>query len=542
MKVIERSKELILNHELLIIVFFIYLIPRLISLGADISNYDASFWYPRMDNFTKNILEGDFQETYQKYHPGVTLLWLSGTSKYAFQELFELVLHFNTRFIPQQFIRLNAAAIFPLVFTISLLGALCYSLLSKITNKKLALIFSIMLSIEPFFLGVSKFLHLSGLGGMLSYASFLYCYYYYYLREKGSKKEFLLYISAILAGLGMLTKIDSALALTFNALIIVYFEMISPNPFKTKLILTIKKCAIYGLTAFFVFYILFPSMWVTPVWTLDTIIKEGLLEDAFDSNAQDTLSDVNKLFYPEAILLRNLPTTFILMLIGLVLTFVQARKKDATQIDKFALIGGALYTIFNVILLSLPSKANDRYITNFYPGIIVLSAYAFYYLYNLNKNLRIGLTALLVVVYALTLYRYYPVYSYYYTDLLGGPAGINNSGRMILKNRGEFYAQAAQYINNNDPKAVEKTVITDSREQIRTFQPFFYGSTYTNPKFMPKGADADYIVTRPEHEYLIPQDKCKQVASFGPKAPLKYDAIKLYSCEGIDNTYQDFKN
>ena len=169
MKVIERSKELILNHKLLIIVFFIYLIPRLISLGADTSNYDASFWYPRMDNFTKNILEGDFQETYQKYHPGVTLLWLSGTSKYVFQELFELVLHFNPRFIPQQFIRLNAAAIFPLVFSISILGAVCYSLLSKITNKKLALIFSIMLSLEPFFLGVSKFLHLSGLGGMLSY-------------------------------------------------------------------------------------------------------------------------------------------------------------------------------------------------------------------------------------------------------------------------------------------------------------------------------------------------------------------------------------
>ena len=399
-----------------------------------------------------------------------------------------------------------------------------------------------MLSLEPFFLGISKFLHLSGLGGMLSYTSFLYCYYYYYLRQQKKAKEYLFYVSAIMAGLGILTKIDSALAIAFNGIIIFYFEIIQAKHLKGGLIFSVKKLGVFAGISFFVFSILFPSMWVAPFWTIRKIIQDGILETAFDSGGEDTISGIKKLFYPEFIFLRNLPTTVVLMLTGFVLSFIHTKRKKPNEMTKFILIGGTIYTLFNIILLSIPDKSKDRYITNFYPGLLVLSAYGFYYFYNLNNKVKYVLLFITIFFYTMTLYRYYPAYSYYFTDFLGGPAGIEKTGRLRLKNRGEFYAQAAQYINKTDSNAVEKNAITDSREQIRTFQPFFYGTTYTNPKFMPDNAYADYIVTRPEHEYLIPKDKCELLKTFGPKAPLRYDTIKLYACKGIDNKYTEFRN
>ena len=145
----------------------------------------------------------------------------------------------------------------------------------------------------------------------------------------------------------------------------------------------------------------------------------------------------------------------------------------------------------------------------------------------------------------MTAYKYHPVYSFYYSELIGGPGGFGKLG-LPIKNRGEYYAQAALYINKTDSNPVVRNVVLSHREQIRTFAPFFLGKTFTSMGTMNEGYFADYIVTRPDFDYLVTDSKlanmCKLVQAFGPKDPFGYKIINLYKCEGVTKEYKDFKN
>ena len=517
--------------------------PRVISLGSDISNYDASFWYPRMDNFTKNILRGEYKLTYQKYHPGVTMLWTSGTSKYIFEKAFEKVFHYNPRFMASQFTRLNFASIFPLVVIISALGVFQYYLISKLVNKKLGIFFAIVLSLEPFFLGTSKFLHLSALTAMFMFTSFLALFYHYHTSRKDNKY---FYISSILLGLGALTKIDAVIALPVNALIIMFYEFNKTKIVNIKTTLNIVKAGLlHVLIICFTFYILFPSMWVAPIWTIKKIIEEGILETAFDSSGADTITKIKFMFYPETILIRSLPTFFFGLIGGIILTlknFKNSKYKNYIQILAWVLF----FIIFNIAILSIPEKIKDRYLINLYPPMSVLVALFWYKCFESKKKLiKYLITVLFVSFYILTAYKYHPVYSFYHSELIAGPKGLEYF-KLPIKNRGEFYAQAAQYINKNDTEPEVKNVVLSHREQMRTFPQFFLGKTYSTPKLMQDGYFADYIITRPEYDYLVLDSKlantCYLLKAFGPKNPFGYDIVKLYKCEGVTNQYKDFRN
>ena len=524
------------------LIFLIFFIPRVIGLGGDISNYDASFWYPRMDNFTKNIIRGEYKLTYQKYHPGVTMLWTSGTSKYIFEKAFEKTFHYNPRFMASQFPRLNFASIFPLVVMISGLGVFQYYLISKLVNKRFGIFFAIVLSLEPFFLGTSRFLHLSALTAMFMFASFLALFYHYHTSRK-DKKYF--YISSILLGLGALTKVDAVIALPVNALIIIFYEFNRAKILNTQTILNILRAGfLHTFIICFTFYILFPSMWVAPIWTIKKIISEGILETAFDSSGAETISKIRFMFYPETILIRSLPTFFLGLIGGIILTlknFSNSKYKNYTQILSWTLF----FIVFNIAILSIPEKIKDRYLINLYPPMSVLVALFWYKCYVSKKFIKYFVSGVFVFFYILTAYKYHPVYSFYHSELIGGPKGLEYFG-LPIKNRGEFYAQAAKYINKKDAKPEVRNVVLSHREQMRTFPPFFLGKTYANPKLMQNGYFADYIITRPEYDYLVLDselaNKCYLLKTFGPKAPFGYDIVNLYKCEGVTNQYKDFRN
>ena len=552
------------RFKMLIFVFLIFFIPRIIGLGPDMSNYDASYWYPRMDNFSKHILRAEYKETYQKYHPGVILLWTSGTSKYAFEKTFETVFGYSPRFMPNHFSKLNFVAIFPLVFIISLLGTFMYYMLSKIINTRYALIFAIVLSLEPFFLGVSRFLHLSALTSMFMFTSFL-CVYYYYFKEKTNK--WLLYISSVLLGLGVLTKIDAIIALPVIFTVILMYEFLllaKPNfsSFKIKsnfkdyikvifsknyLLNTFTTLFIYGLLLFMTFYLLFPSMWVAPFWTIDKIISEGIQDTAFSSSGAQTVTGIKYLFYPETILFRSLPTFSLGILGGVIILiysfFNKKSKLNSTQKGFLSLV--LFFIIFNILILSIPDKIKDRYLINLYPPLAVFSALFLYYAYeSKSKLIKYGVIFCFVFTYILTIFRYHPVYSYYYSDLIGGPSGYAKLG-LDIKNRGEFYAQVANHINKTDDNPYVRNVILADREKTKTFAQFFFGKTYTNPRYLQKGEFADYIITTPNYEKEVSQklqDKCNFEKSFGPKNPFGYSVIQLYKCDNVTKEYKDFRN
>jgi hypothetical protein len=506
----------VLASKFYLLVFVIFFLPRIISLGTDITNYDAGFWYPRLDNFAKNVVSGDYGETYQKYHPGVTVLWLSGLPKYAFEQAVESKYGYNPRFMPMHFAKLNFVTIFPLIFFISILGVLSFFIIRKLTSTNFALLFSLLLSLEPFFLGITKFLHLSGLQSMLIFTSVLSIYYYYQ-----NKKPIFFYLSSVLVGLGLLTKIDTVIALVFINFFILYKDFKKPFGLKTIIIKILK----YNITSILVFIMLFPALWINPINTLHRIYKEGILDTALSNEGDSTLLKIPQLFYIEALFLRSLATTFIFSLLGIFYVF---RKKDNYFI-KYNL----LFATFMLACLTIPSKTIDRYILDFYPSFMLVSAYGFYTIFNILKNkiLKYSLISLISIYYLVVLVGYYPVYSFYYTELIGGQEFLNKIG-FPIKNRGEYYAQAAQYINENDTEAIKKIVLVTESERIVTFNPFFYGTTIPKVSQLPKDRSAAYMVVRKNHDFMVPKDKCAVLQEFGPRAPLKYTELTLYKCEG----------
>ena len=529
-KPLYKIKSIIFTNKDYLFVFLIFLVPRIIPLGSDISNYDASYWYPRMDSFIKHLLEGNILKTYQQYHPGVTILFLGGMPKYVFEELFKFVYSYDPRFLSQQFIKLQIATLLPLMIILSSIGTSWYFLIKRLVNKNFAFIFSIIVSLEPFLLGTSKFVHVTGLAGFLSFSSYLFALYYVV-----AKKNSLVYlnISAVLMGFALLTKVDSALIMVINGFFILYKNR---SDFRNLL----KEGVSYGLLAFIIFYLFFPSMWVAPIKIVMKIINEGIKGTAFDSTGVETITGVKWLFYLEVFLYRSLPTTFIALLL---FPYFYFRSYKTLASKKLFFNAAIASSVFLTIVLAIPDKIKDRYLFTIYPFFILLCAYTIYYLFFIVKknNIKIFTLVILFGIYALTAYKYHPVYSYYYSDLLGGTSGVEKLG-VDIKNRGEFYAQAAQYLNRNVENIGDKNVVLTNREQMRTFPPFFYGKTYSNPKLLPDGHNTDFIVSTNEFEHIIPKNYCTLVRTFGPKEPFGYNALILYECEGLYNTYKEFKN
>lgn len=504
-----------LKKYMLALVFLIFFIPRIIGLGSDISNYDAGFWHPRIDSFTNNLLKGNLGKTYQKYHPGVTVLWLGGASKYTFEQLVQYKYGYNPRYMSVHFIKVNFVTIFPLITVISLLGVMVFYFVKNLTDTKLALTFSILLSLEPFFLGITKFLHLTGLQSMFILAALFSLYYFYTV----NKKRFF-YISAILAGLACLTKIDSLILVAFATFFIIYKD-------RKNLKTLILNLFLYNSIVVTVFFIFFPALWVHPILTLQKMYLDGIQDTAFANDGDDTLSNIPKLFYIESLFLRTLPSTFILFFVGIYGLF-----KQKSSSKKSFLIFNLLFLLFNLIVLSIPSKTIDRYLINFLPSFIFIAAFGIYKILAIkSKPIFFIICILIIGWYLVTFARYYPVYSFYYTDLIGAQPGLSKLN-FSIKNRGEYYAQAAQYINQTDPDAITKNAVVTESTRVITFSPFFYGSTYPDIKELPEGRSAAYVIIRSNAEKNFPEDKCSFLKSFGPKAPLQYDEVLVYKCSG----------
>ena len=71
-----NSNFLALSRRLicLVLVFSALLVPRLLDLGR-FATPDEHLWLDRSANFYTALTHRDFASTYQKEHPGVTVMW-----------------------------------------------------------------------------------------------------------------------------------------------------------------------------------------------------------------------------------------------------------------------------------------------------------------------------------------------------------------------------------------------------------------------------------------------------------------------------------
>src|SRR3989304_9797805 len=68
--------KLLKNYKIEIIFVLLFILSRFPDLGYDVFNTDVWKWKARSYDFGTGVFTWDLEKTIQKYHPGVTLMWL----------------------------------------------------------------------------------------------------------------------------------------------------------------------------------------------------------------------------------------------------------------------------------------------------------------------------------------------------------------------------------------------------------------------------------------------------------------------------------
>lgn len=427
------------RYELLF--FIIFCLSRAPYLGAEMFNTDVWKWKARIYDFGSGVFNLDFDKTLQKYHPGVTLMWI-GTAAVKFEGLYCSIIKcpdetvdpvgavFALNFFQQLFV----------VIAIGIILALAFYPLRKLFGKKYAFIAMFLLSFEPFFYALTRVIHLEALMTSFMLASFVWLFYTLETakEEQRSIKVSGLITSAVFAGLAILTKSTAIFMIPFSVLSILIYQ-------RKNIKTTVKVSALWilGMTA--TYFILWPSMWVHPINTLDYVFIRGIKETGLEGeHSQIFLGQYTEnpgpFYYFVVIALKFSP--FLVMGI-LFFAFLVKRILPHFGTDKakkFALLS-LIFTLGYLIEIIIPTKKLDRYILPSLASISLMAGFFYTWLVFVlvprlrsllqQREIRVPLRAghgnllyMIVVIFLVTVayqsLSLTPDYFSYYNPIFGG--------------------------------------------------------------------------------------------------------------------------
>ncbi len=541
-----------------------------LTRGAALDRYvtiDESKWVIRSGNFYHALATGQLEYTFQRAHPGVTVMW-AGAAGYLlrFPEYASEV--------PGQFERINSAlddflranghepleilvagrAVVLLINTLVLGGAFLFA--RRLLSYWPALVGTALILFDPFAAAHSRFLHpdslLSGfmLLSLLAFLDFL-------LR---GRKPLPLVISGVAAGLALLTKTPAIFLLPLVglcSLLVTLSEFYGarqavepksvtswPGWLRRLFAPLLGWLAIAALLCL----LLWPSLWVQPVETFARMLDVNA-EYAEDGHTSPTffdgeilLGDPGPLFYPRTYLWRSTPTTLLGLLLVLVATAARWPLLRERRVRLVALLLG-LHAIFFVIFMNLGAKKFDRYLLPVYMPLDLLAgigwASAAFWILNFGwrnaawqtmllpkskiRNLN-WVAVLLIIPIALQAFpslATFPYYLSYYNPLLGGAARAPD---VMQIGWGEGLDQAARYLNEELDEATRDEATVASWYLLGPFNYIYSGRAENISRFW----QADYsVLYRQQQQRLRPSRRF--VAHFEEMTPLQ-----TFTLNGID--------
>ena len=250
------------------------LIPRMYFLGRDFYSIDSNRWFRRAVNFQHAFLNGDFAGTYQKQHPGVTTMWLGGTAYRALTVIYpKLTGHILDENIPNDFVTINFVVKLSQVLATLTLVFIAYRLIKKCFDRKIALLYLLLVLIDPFFLFYTRQFHVDVLFSSFSLIGVLYTYLFINSKSEilNSKFRYLL-LSAVFFGLAFLSK-SPAIVIAFGCGLAILIKGMFVDK---KVGQTLKSCVIFSLILLATYLTFFPANWVNPVEVTRQIIHDSL--------------------------------------------------------------------------------------------------------------------------------------------------------------------------------------------------------------------------------------------------------------------------
>jgi hypothetical protein len=414
------NKSFILLSTLFSIVF---LATRLLGLRSDAINPDAVNWHYRSQQFVVGLKQLNFEKTYQHYHPGVTLMWVTGIPIELYKQAtgIQHYTHLN-------FSAFHSVAKVSLVLVQLFLSLLILKLLTSIIGKTKSLLFVSVLSLEPFFLGNSRLYHMDILFSLLLFLALVLLFKS--LQHPNLRNY--LFLSLVLA----LIFLTRSLGIGMFLYALGVFSLI----FLVKK--DIKYLYAVPLVAFFVLVFtlaLFPALWVKPFYYLGEIFRESSRVGVRKGHSQIFFSQITTNpgfgFYPLVLLLKLSPIT----LLATVYWFVYHSKQLVTKAFQgikgrdsafwFSHLLVPFYLTF-FLVMNFPSKKIDRYMLVLFPFFAYCATLALHKIISLvvPRSRRFYLLSifLLVVVFVLPAAKSLPYLFTYTSPLVGSSENANN--------------------------------------------------------------------------------------------------------------------
>ena len=196
---------------ILLLLFLAAWVPRSLALDQFVTADEPGLLF-RSANFYQAIADGDFANTVQLEHPGVTVTWAGALASlqrlpgYAARNPGQLTvgqlepwLRANTAITPLELLTAGRRWI---VLWVALLAVASYFPLRKLWGAPLAALAVLMLAWDPFLLALTRLLHMDGLLAYLCVVALLAFLAWLH----GGRQWRYLSLSAVMTGLALLSK------------------------------------------------------------------------------------------------------------------------------------------------------------------------------------------------------------------------------------------------------------------------------------------------------------------------------------------------
>ncbi len=552
MPYVSRFVSRFLTHPslLLLLIFIAALLPRLYALGTFLT-IDEVKWVEGAAQFLLGLHSGDLFQTYWHFHPGITITWGSALALWAMcLPAPDLAVCANTH-LESLAGSIGWLRLSPVLWT-SLGVTGVYGLGRKLFGHGPALLTALLLAFDPFFVAHSRILNGDAGAAIFMFLSVL-AFLVYWLGESanGESRHTIpagsLILSALLAGLALLTKLPSPLIVVFiGGLSLVAMLLEWPREGLAALPRWGVTLLVWGGVVLLVFVALWPAMWVAPVETLRLMYV-----DAFEVGEVgqghttfflgQIVSDPGLWFYPYAVAFRLTPVVIVGLLITLgwliarvmchvsrVLFHVTGPGSRFTPLTSHipnpvshiphppSLIPHPIshiptawvmlaFIIFIILFANVSPKKLDRYVMAVIPPLMLLSALGFTKIGQWCRDSRrwgkifssvsrstcslLSFFLMVGVVMFQLLFALFatPYYLTYYNPLLGD---VRRAATQVPVGWGEGLEQAAFYLNQL-PKA-ESLAVSSWYSDI--FHPYFVGQRASFADDGRAQLVADYVV------------------------------------------------
>ncbi|OGC70090.1 hypothetical protein A2415_00635 [candidate division WWE3 bacterium RIFOXYC1_FULL_39_7] len=403
---------------LLLIVFtFLYFLTRVPRLNNDIINPDGVNWHYRSEQFINGLKYAQFDKTYQHYHPGVTLMWATGVPIELTKHLIGQKVYSTTNFETFDFVAKASLVIIQFVLTLLILWNL-----NKLFGFNIAVSSMFLFTFEPFFIGNSRLYHLDVLFTLLSFSSLSLIY----LSLKESNNKYLI-LGSILGALAFLTKSIGIGILVYISLIIILGLI--------KKFLSIKQFVLFLAVYVVTVFLLFPALWVKPIYYLSEIFSEseriGIRKGHEQIVFGETVIDAGASFYPLVLLIKFSPVLLFGLILGVFFGMpgIKSKLKSYFIIFDDPLVFFGIFYLGYMVVMTISSKKIDRYMVVLFPYLAVLAVIGYGLLLKKIKNVRnfstlIGLICGVFIVYPIV--SQFPFYFVYTSPLFGSPERANS--------------------------------------------------------------------------------------------------------------------